>query len=110
MTGGTGMHLKGTVSRDFLLQVFFMNHLPPSPKNNIREVISNFFENSQRYSQVKLHHRYQRHGVKCATCTAGVVDMGANNWNNIRLFILKVNLKKKNYLYVNSTTTQRCPN
>ncbi len=24
-------HLKGTVSRDFLLQVFFMNHLPPSP-------------------------------------------------------------------------------
>jgi hypothetical protein len=33
---------KGTVSRDFLLQVFFMNHLPPSPENNIR-VISNFF-------------------------------------------------------------------
>jgi hypothetical protein len=24
-------NLKGTVSRDFLLQVFFMNHLPPSP-------------------------------------------------------------------------------
>ncbi len=24
-------YLKGTVSRDFLLQVFFMNHLPPSP-------------------------------------------------------------------------------
>jgi hypothetical protein len=23
--------LKGTVSRDFLLQVFFMKHLPPSP-------------------------------------------------------------------------------
>jgi hypothetical protein len=23
--------IKGTVSRDFLLQVFFMNHLPPSP-------------------------------------------------------------------------------
>jgi hypothetical protein len=23
--------VKGTVSRDFLLQVFFMNHLPPSP-------------------------------------------------------------------------------
>ncbi len=23
--------LKGTVSRDFLLQVFFMNHLTPSP-------------------------------------------------------------------------------
>jgi hypothetical protein len=24
-------NVKGTVSRDFLLQVFFMNHLPPSP-------------------------------------------------------------------------------
>ncbi len=23
--------LKGTVSRDFLLQVYYMNHLPPSP-------------------------------------------------------------------------------
>ncbi len=23
--------VKGTVSRDFLLQIFFMNHLPPSP-------------------------------------------------------------------------------
>ncbi len=47
--------VKGTVSRDFLLQVFFMNHLPPSPWNNSR-VISNFFENSQRYSQDKLYH------------------------------------------------------
>ncbi len=25
------MGIKGTVSRDFLLQVFFMNHLSPSP-------------------------------------------------------------------------------
>jgi hypothetical protein len=24
------IYLKGTVSRDFLLQVFFMNYLPPS--------------------------------------------------------------------------------
>ncbi len=51
---------KGTVSRDFLLQIFFMNHLPPSPENNTR-VISNFFENMWRYSQVKVHHQYQRH-------------------------------------------------
>ncbi len=34
--------LKGTVSRDFFLQVFCVNHLPPSPENSIR-VISNFF-------------------------------------------------------------------
>jgi hypothetical protein len=25
------LSLKGTVSQDFLLQVFFINHLPPSP-------------------------------------------------------------------------------
>jgi hypothetical protein len=48
--------LKGTVPRDFLLQVFFINHLPQAPVNNIR-IISNFFENSGRYSQVKVHHR-----------------------------------------------------
>ncbi len=50
----------GTVSRDFLLQVFFMNHLPQAPDNNIG-IISNFFENSRRYSQVKVHQRCQRH-------------------------------------------------
>ncbi len=31
-----------------------------APKNNIR-VIPNFFENSRRYLQVRVHHRYQRH-------------------------------------------------
>ncbi len=45
---------KGTVSRDFLLLVFFMNHFPPSPRVF-------HFENSRRYSRVKMHHRYQRH-------------------------------------------------
>jgi hypothetical protein len=43
----------------FLILVFFMNHLPPpSPENNIR-VIETFFENSQRYTQVKVYHRCQ---------------------------------------------------
>ncbi len=53
---------KGTMSWDFLLQVFFMNHLPPpqAPENNAR-VISYFFENTRRYSQVNVHHRYHRH-------------------------------------------------
>ncbi len=51
--------IKGTVSRDFLLQVFFSwITFPQAPKNNIR-VNSNFFENSRRYLQVKVHHRYQ---------------------------------------------------
>ncbi len=48
--------IKGTVSRDFLLQFF----LPHDPENNIR-VISNLSRISQIYSQVKVHHRYQRH-------------------------------------------------
>ena len=51
---------KGIVSRDFLLQVFSWFIFPQDPENNIR-VIQNFFENSQRYSQVNVHHRYQRH-------------------------------------------------
>jgi hypothetical protein len=54
--------LNGTVSRDFLLLVFIMNQFPPAPeyRYSIRTV-SNFFEKSRRYSQVKVHHRYQRH-------------------------------------------------
>ncbi len=51
---------KGTVSRDFLLLVFFMNQFPQGPEYTIRAV-SNFFENSRRYSQLKVGHRYQRH-------------------------------------------------
>ncbi len=39
---------KGTVSRDFLLQVFSWITFPQAPDNNIR-IISNFFENSRRY-------------------------------------------------------------
>ncbi len=56
-------YLKGTVSRDFLLLVFFMNQFPQAPEYTIRAV-SNFFENSRRYSQLKVDHRYQRHRWK----------------------------------------------
>jgi hypothetical protein len=34
--------LTGTVTRGFLIQVFFMNHIPQAPENNTR-FISNFF-------------------------------------------------------------------
>jgi hypothetical protein len=44
----TNSSLKGTVSRDFLLLVLFMNQFPPSPECTFRAV-SNFFENSRRY-------------------------------------------------------------
>jgi hypothetical protein len=46
--------LKGTVSRDFLFLVFFMNQFPQAPEYSI-ETDSNFFKNSRRYSQVKVH-------------------------------------------------------
>jgi hypothetical protein len=53
-------HFKGTVSRDFRLLVFFMNQFPQASEY-IFTAISNFFENSPRYSQLKVHHRCQRH-------------------------------------------------
>ncbi len=76
------------MSRDFLPLVFFMNQFPPSPEYS-RKTISNFFKNSRRYSQFKVHHRWQ------------TMEQFSNCWK------LKMNLKK-NYLNANSTT-QRCP-
>jgi hypothetical protein len=43
---------------------------------NDKRVISNFVENSQRYSQVKVHPQYQRPVANFATSFAGVVDTG----------------------------------
>jgi hypothetical protein len=48
-----GQDIKGTESRDFLLLVLFMNQFPPAPEYSIKTV-SNFFENSLRYSQLKV--------------------------------------------------------
>jgi hypothetical protein len=81
----TCVDIKGTVSRDFLLQVFFMNHFPQAPENNVR-VISNFFENSRRYSQAKVPHRCQRHQWQIMRTISGCRH-------------LKVNLRQK-YIYM----------
>ncbi len=69
-TSGIIMDIKGKVSRDF-----FASDLPPSPwKWNYR-----IFRKFARYSQVKLHHRYQRTtGDKFATGTACVVIYSSN--------------------------------
>jgi hypothetical protein len=59
----TGIHqarLKGQCHEIFCFWLFSCISFPPAPEYPIRTV-SNFFENSQRYSQVKVHHRYQRH-------------------------------------------------
>ncbi len=58
--------IKGTVSRDFRLQVFFMIQFPPAPEYPFRTV-SNFFENSRRYSQLKVHQINSKvSAVKCS--------------------------------------------
>ncbi len=56
----TILALKETVSRNFLLQIFLWIIFPQATKNTTR-IILNFFENLRRYSQVKVHHWYQRH-------------------------------------------------
>ncbi len=53
---GIRMHIKETVSGDFLLLVFSWISLTPAPEFPIRTV-SNVFENSRRYLQVKVHQR-----------------------------------------------------
>ncbi len=51
------LHLfKGTVPRDFWLQVFLWISFPQAPEYTTKAV-SNFFENSRRYSQLKVHYR-----------------------------------------------------
>ncbi len=76
---------KGTVSRDFLLLVFLWISFPPAPEYPIKTV-SNFFENSRRYSQVKVHHRYQRHRWQILPPVPLVLlTPVANNENSIRL-------------------------
>ncbi len=51
--------LKGIVSRDFRLLVFFMNQFPPSIWVYFYGHFE-FFRNSRRYSRLKVHHRCQR--------------------------------------------------
>jgi hypothetical protein len=47
--------LKGTVSRDFRLWFFSWISFPQAPQYTILTVL-NFFENSRRYSRLKVHH------------------------------------------------------
>ncbi len=56
----TTVPLKGQCHEIFCFWFFSWISFPPAPEYPIRTV-SNFFENSRRYSQLKVHHRYQRH-------------------------------------------------
>ncbi len=78
--------LKGQCHEIFCFWFFFMNQFPPAPEYPIRTVL-NFFENSQRYSQVKVCHRYQRHRWQichrcqqhCVNDTGGKFATGIND-------------------------------
>ncbi len=101
---------KGTVARDFLLLVFSWINFSPAPELSTR-TISNFFKNSRKYSQVKVHHRYQRHRQQSFPPFSLVLLITvANNGNNYQTADnLKWTWRKKKYIYVNSTI-QSCPN
>ncbi len=60
-------HLKGQCREIFCVRFFSWITFPQARDNNIR-IISNFFENSRRYSQVMVHHRWQ--------IAAGINDTG----------------------------------
>ncbi len=112
--------LKGQCHEIFCFWFFSWITFPQAP-DNIIWIVSNFFENSRRYSQVKVHHRCQRHRWQIA---AGINDTGGKFFHQFLLCCwhrwqiigtisgcryLKVNLKAKIYIYV-SSTTQRWPN
>ncbi len=78
MTAKSKIHssLKGQCHEVFCFRFFSWITFPQAPDTNIR-IISNFFENSQRYSQVKVHHRCRRHRQQnFATSSPCVVDSG----------------------------------
>ncbi len=75
-------YLKGQCHEIFCFCFFSSISFPPSPECPIRTV-SNFSENSRRYSQVKVHHRYQRHRWQFTTDindTGGKFASGVYDW------------------------------
>ena len=87
--------LKGQCHEIFCFWFFSWISFPQASDYTIRAV-SSFFENLRRYSQLKVDHWYQRHQWKTMRSISG--------WG-----YLKVNMKAKINIYVNSTI-QRCPN
>ncbi len=120
--------LKGQCHEIFCFWFFSWVSFPPAPEYPIR-TISNFLENSRRYSLDKVHHRCQRHRRQILppvslvllipmanlppvvtipaanlppVSTTTVTNCHRKNISDCRL--LKENLKAKIYIYVNSTT------
>ncbi len=85
-------NLKGQCHEIFCFWFFSWISFPQAPEYTIMAV-SNFFENSRRYSQLKVDHRYQRHRrqilppVSLANLPPVSTVPAANNGINIRLQI-----------------------
>jgi hypothetical protein len=83
------MFVKKAVSRNFCFSFFSWLIFPQAPENN-NKVILNVFKKSQRQSQVKVHHRYQRHWRQILPpVPAGVADtsdeLAANISDNFKI-------------------------
>ncbi len=52
--------IKGSLTRDFRLQIFSLISVPQAPKYSFGAFL-NFFENSRRYSRINVYHRCQWH-------------------------------------------------
>ncbi len=65
--------LKGTVPRDFRLQDFFsgISFLQVPEYTTYCSAVSNFFENSQRYSQLKVHQQSDIFPIICPSPALG---------------------------------------
>ncbi len=84
-------YLKRRCHEIFCLRLFSWIIFPQAPDNNIR-VSSNFFENLWRYSQVRVHHRYQLHCRQIC-----------HRWQIIGTISEGLHLKNASTVYVNST-------
>jgi hypothetical protein len=68
-----------------------MNQFPPSPRYPFT-TLSNFFENSWRYLQVKVHHQFQRHQWQISTTPAANFDTSFDSVvDNGNKFAISVN-------------------
>jgi hypothetical protein len=98
--------LKGQCHEIFCFWIFSSISFPPAPEYPIKTV-SNFFENSRRYSQLKVDHWCRWHQWQICH------KYQPHRWQTMGLIsgcrYLKVNLKAKMYICVTSTI-QRCPN
>ena len=72
--------LKGQCHEIFCFWFFSWISFPPAPEYSIRTV-SNFFENSRRYSQVKVHCRHDTSMTHFAT---GINDTGGKFYHHFR--------------------------